>query len=285
MDTESRYLRDIRDAIKGIAKRSGMDVSGNAKTKYLKEIADAIRENGGGGHDGNDKVKQEVVSSSDTAVRLLFGDATNETVTTSVKKSTGNLSYNANNNTLTFTSLNTQGTQSRFSAGGCTAEATVHSTHIETQYKANDAVMYNQTWDGTNSSLKAALAAAKEGNFFIANFSLVSTGDYLYPMFLQETGYTISSTGPSVNYGTQNEFYLDKSYEEILAAIQAGKIPLILSPAKQIWVLYSTPSQSEDAMVFEDIKNHAFYFDDNNNELSITTSKITIMPSPSPTNG
>lgn len=61
MDTESRYLRDIRDAIKGIAKRSGMDVSGNTKSKYLKEIADAIRENGGGGKDGNDKVKQEMI--------------------------------------------------------------------------------------------------------------------------------------------------------------------------------------------------------------------------------
>lgn len=54
MDTEQRYLRDIRDAIKGVEKRSAMQTNGNEKAKYLKDIADAIRENGGGGQAASD---------------------------------------------------------------------------------------------------------------------------------------------------------------------------------------------------------------------------------------
>lgn len=296
MDTESRYLRDIRDAIKGIAKRSGMDVSGNAKSKYLKEIADAIRENGGGGKDGNDKVKQTPVvtteQSFDSYNVLLSGSNINfssSEITEGARKSPG-FEYHADKTQLLVRNkeCNTYGYTNNPNIGIFYGKEVDHVYNYKGAMLLTDDVSLtgnDNTWDGINTSLKAALANAKSNDIFVANFSLVSTGDYLYPMFLQETGYTISSTGPSVNYGTQNEFYLDKSYEEILAAIQAGKIPLILSPAKQIWVLYSTPSQSEDAMVFEDIKNHAFYFDDNNNELSITTSKITIMPSPSPTNG
>lgn len=311
MDTEQRYLRDIRDAIKGDEKRSSMQSNGNEKAKYLKDIADAIRENGGGSHDGNDKVKQTPIQNGVFDV-LLSKSASGEGEKTegANKSQKYKLKCSTHGGYLTMegpTGFGDNTGAASLESGsnpGVSAQKITTVDEGGTSYQRRDAIKVNlddivlssnkmgggsvdnpNTWDGTNTSLKAALANAKSNDIFVANFSLVSTGDYLYPMFLQETGYTISSTGPSVNYGTQNEFYLDKSYEEILSAIQAGKIPLILSPAKQIWVLYSTPSQSEDAMVFEDIKNHAFYFDDEDNELIITTSKITIMPSPSPTNG
>lgn len=213
MDTESRYLRDIRDAIKGIAKRSGMDVSGNAKTKYLKEIADAIRENGGGGHDGNDKVKQTPVvtteQSFDSYNVLLSGSNTNfssSEITEGARKSPG-FEYHADKTQLLVRNkeCNVYGYTNKPNIGIFYGEEVDHVYSSKGAMLLTDDVSLSgtgNTWDGVNTSLKSALAACGGNGLFILT-ATPAQGTY------------------DLTYG---EYEVDTTFSDAVAAINAGKM-------------------------------------------------------------
>lgn len=93
MESKQYYLRDIRDALNG-KEPSLAGVSGNSDVKYLKEIADAIRQ-GGGMSDDNDKVKQLPTDSEDNKeYRVLLSKNDNDTTETDFSRKDGKLTYN-----------------------------------------------------------------------------------------------------------------------------------------------------------------------------------------------
>ena len=308
MDTESRYLRDIRDAIKGIAKRSGMDVSGNAKTKYLKEIADAIRENGGGGKDGNDKVKQEMIdtgsddpivfseslstntgfvgksshftySPGSKTVKLTDGPAIpnkeakitpeSETFLNKIKTDVDESTYDETRySAKVSTASNGYGIQfiksdsTTSNPAGGPGPVTVEKTRAYTEIRHNAVAVTNidndpntgfnrtmtlkdddivmggetpNTWDGTNTSLKSALAAAKKGNFLIANIYDSDPDDELFGV--EKETETINITSITSSSSVVVPMYADKTYDEIKTAMESGLIPL-LKDAHRIYSVY-----------------------------------------------
>lgn len=251
MDTEQRYLRDIRDAIKGVEKRSSMQSNGNEKAKYLKDIADAIRENGGGTHDGNDKVKQTPANDDDTELALLLGYSSPTSTETNFVKKISGLLYDVANKIFKLkgrrwsgtTLINEEtdvyqnkvsvnntseshgggGTNINKSAGKLSSQILVFeyshkytsSTTHQTTEDVNKTLKidgFNSdfilsgfdgdgevTWDGTNTSLKAALAAAK-------NTSLI-----------------VTFTPSSGSSGQFDPFDCDTSLSDISDAILDGK--------------------------------------------------------------
>lgn len=75
MESEQYYLRDIRDAING-KDPSMAGVSGESRERYLKDIAKAIRENGGGGGDTNTTYTINKGVSTDSEFELAGSDNT-----------------------------------------------------------------------------------------------------------------------------------------------------------------------------------------------------------------
>ena len=234
MDTESRYLRDIRDAIKGLEKRSSMDVSGNSKTKYLKDIADAIRDNGGGGKDGNDKVKQTPVvpteQSFDNYNVLLSGSNTNfsdNEITEGARKSSG-FEYHANKTQLLVRNKECY-------TYGYTNDPNIgvfYGKEVDHVYSSKGAMLLtddvklsgtDNTWDGTNSSLKSALATAKD--VFIVNMAISSHDEYTNEVLVNYI--TFDLTDGTATQGSQSYRYADKSYDDIYNAHIDNKVILL----------------------------------------------------------
>ena len=295
MDTEQRYLRDIRDAIKGVEKRSAMQTNGDSKAKYLKDIADAIRENGGGGSDGNDKVKQTPIQNGVFDVLLSKSasgegektEGTNKSQKYKLKCSThggyltmeGPTGYGDNTGAVTFESG---------SNPGVSAQKITDVNEGGTSYKRRDAVKVNvddivlssnkmgggtvpnpNTWDGTNTSLKAALAAAKEGNFFIANIYDSDPDDELFGVG-KETE-TINITSITSSSSAVVPMYADKTYDEIKTAMESGFIPL-LRDAHRIYSIYGYDFV-RGSIIFKDLLSGNTYIQ--NEEVKTNSNYIT----------
>lgn len=261
MDTEQRYLRDIRDAIRGVEKRSSMQSNGNEKAKYLKDIADAIRENGGGGPDGNDKVKQTPIQNGVFDV-LLSKSASGEGEKTegANKSQKYKLKCSTHGGYLTMegpTGVGDNTGAALLESGsnpGVSAQKITTVNEGGTSYQRRDAVKVNiddivlssnkmgggsvdnpNTWDGTNTSLKAAIANAKSNDIFV---------------------FEATPNGPSLTY---DNYTSDTSGTDIIAAYEAGKTIFMKTtspniryiPMKQ--VIYVGSSTTISGITFEDV--------------------------------
>lgn len=281
MESKQTYLRDIRDAING-KERTMAGVSGNSEAKYLKDIADAIRENGGGGHDGNDKVKQTATTQSGTGSGklrvLLSNSATGEDEVDFVRKSSSftydpmthdleiqTSNYNSGTNyswkneneasenkiTSKYTSNSGKNiseyytTQDRLfkvhkiQKSGETQQTIETKSDKTAVYDCDDitlsAEVGENTWDGTNTSLKAALAAAKNGNFLIVNIYDSDPDDELFGVDSETE--TINITDITSSSTVVVPMYADKTYNEVKTAIESGLI-VLLKTAHRIYSIY-----------------------------------------------
>ena len=104
MESKQYYLRDIRDAING-KEPSMAGINGNSDVKYLKDIADAIRQ-GGGMSDDNDKVKQLPTNDDNKEYRVLLSKNDNDTTETDFSHKDGKLTYNPHTRHLTIHGTN-----------------------------------------------------------------------------------------------------------------------------------------------------------------------------------
>lgn len=320
MESKQTYLRDIRDAIKG-KERSMAGVSGNDEAKYLKDIADAIRENGGGGPDGNDKVKQVFISpsSSNQTLQLLFSNSSGYSDETDFAKK-GLLEYETRNQILKDSSFD-GGNPSGVYSYSIDPENGLTKTSKITNLKPNGDIKYkneyemtitkfgtlginhkyydsvdgeyglkndktmtiyedniilsgfvgevDNTWDGTNNSLKAALAAAKEGNFFITNIYDSDPDDELFGVD-KETE-TINITSITSSSSVVVPMYADKTYDEIKTAMESGLIPL-LRDAHRIYSVYGYDFV-RGTVIFKDLLSGNTYIQ--NEEVKTDSNLIT----------
>lgn len=179
MESKQYYLRDIRDALNGKGP-SMAGVNGNSDVKYLKEIADAIRQ-GGGMSDDNDKVKQIPTNSENKDYRVLLSKSDNDTQETDFAHKDGNLLFNPQSKSLevhrTSGINNYKGSYGsefgkvEFSDGENTRSAGVQvigsdaytyaSKNGKTAAMGSDDIILSgegNTWDGEHTSLKDALA-------------------------------------------------------------------------------------------------------------------------------
>ena len=237
MESKQTYLRDIRDAIKG-KERSMAGVSGNDEAKYLKDIADAIRENGGGGGsagvtdvkvNGSSVVTDKVANITETdrkvkqtpvdtgIFNLLLANSYGDFEETAGAKKVGDLGYNVATKTMTNPGVY-----------AATAKDETTNTDYHAELTPDDVELYSQnqsqkpnTWDGTNTSLKAALAAAKFDDILVINVSSQSSDDFsnVASWWYETFNFTDSSSDQDV--GTL--VYLDKSYSDIMTYVIADK--------------------------------------------------------------
>lgn len=126
MESKQYYLRDIRDAING-KEPSMAGINGNSDVKYLKDIADAIRQ-GGGMSDDNDKVKQLPTDDENKEYRVLLSKNDNDTTETDFSHKDGNLTYNPSSRKLTLNGKSNDVT--KIGPHSIETEAGVHSSYV-----------------------------------------------------------------------------------------------------------------------------------------------------------
>lgn len=118
-------------------------------------------------------------------------------------------------------------------SGANTAMA-IRDNDIEIRTYQAGTTSVNQTWDGTHTSLKDALAAAKEGNILIVNIKNTNLDGNLFsitPKFK-----TTKFTSATQTTSTEPTIYADRTYTEVKNALNSGRV-VILQNAGHIWVL------------------------------------------------
>lgn len=186
MESKQYYLRDIRDAING-KEPSMAGINGNSDVKYLKDIADAIR-NGGGMSDDNDKVKQLPTDGEDKEYRVLLSNSDNDTNETSFSHKDGTITYNPKKKRLRFyrsdndyTEIDAHEIIQKWGAYQSYVENSAINVSMKSDYKQRYAGMQTV---GTRPMISVSEADVDEGTGTLTNIK----GIIMHPNDIETSG-------------------------------------------------------------------------------------------------
>lgn len=189
----------------------------------------------------NTSLKDTIAAISDTKVkqlstsggsvygnyRVLLSKSDNDTEETDTVYKGQGLTYNPSSGVLSLVPNNNSGVVIR-TEGEISIKTTVDNSSRYMTINGDDIELQGSKWDGTNTSLKDAIAAAKNTDIFVVNgssFSSNNTSSNIASNWYKVFNFTDNTSDEDI--GTL--IYLDKSYNEILSYVNSGEKPVILN--------------------------------------------------------